>query len=166
MDKKSSLKTNFKAAYDWLLTGYPKLQVISGKLKNEPFIIEPGDSLPQYNVVAAEYQDGGKRYVFNPTEPFYFQSNIILYRKVKEGENISNLSNYEEGENVIEWINSTDSLPDFERCTCYGVECLSAMPYLRNVYELEGNASRLIAEYEITVRFYITNSAKKRVVVI
>lgn len=159
-------KTKFEAVYNWLAAGFPELQVISGKLKDGAFIIEPGDSPPQYSVVSQEYKDGGRRYAFNPTDPFYFQANVILYRKVKDGEDIINLSNYEKGEEVIEWINSTESLPEFERCRCYGVCCLSAIPYLRSVYEAEGNASRLIAEYEITVRFYITNPAGKKVIAI
>ena len=162
---------NFEQIYLWLKT-CPKLYdlwVMSSLLEDKKTVVQPKTSANMYAVDHEPYQGGGGRYFFNPTEPFYFDVDIICYRAFYVAENSYNLDAQNEVQEVCDWLieqQNTGNVPalsaDYE---CYQIECLTPQPFIRSEYRSDADPNAYLVDHAVTVRFYTNNPAKKRVVV-
>lgn len=166
------MRTDFECIYDWLsdnTENVPELEVISSVLKDKVNILQPNSSARMYDVKSEPYTDGGRKYIFSPVEPYYFDVDIICYRAVYEDDADRNIRQLSKVQSVCDWFikqQNSGRVPELEEHICYQLECLTPVPFIRNIYESDGDTSKVIADYAVTVRFYITNPAVKVVRVV
>lgn len=160
------MKTDFECIYDWLAANYetfPQLEVIGTVLSDKRNILQPNAAANMYDVTVTPYVDGSRKYRFMPREPYYFDVDIICYRAVYEDDIDRNMRQISKVQSVCDWLieqQNTQNLPKLEEHSCYMLECLTPMPFLRNMYQEDGDTSKVIVDYAVTVRFYIENPAK------
>lgn len=161
------MKTDFECIYDWLAGNskqFSQLDVISSVLKDKVDILQPNSTAQMYQVEVTPYKSSsGGRYVFTPTEPYYFDVDIICYRAVYEADVDRNLRQLARVQSVCDWLieqQNAGSCPVFEQHECIQIECLTPVPFVRNVYESDSDSSKAIVDYAVTVRFYIVNPAE------
>lgn len=161
--------TDFEAIYHWLMEECGVLQecwAVSSLLDDMKNVIQPNSSENLYDVTYTPYQDGGKRYLFQPKEPYYFDVDIICYRAVYADQNDYNMDALGNVQSVCDWFIDCQNKGDTPKVTgCYQIECLTPKPFIRGEYEWEGNPGGFLVDYAITVRFYVDNPAKERVVI-
>lgn len=160
------MKTDFECIYDWLADNseqFSQLNVISSTLKDKLDILIPNSAAHMYDVTTEPYVDGGRKYRFKPTEPYYFDVDIICYRAVHEDDADRNIRQLARVQSVCDWLieqQNSGNAPEFEQHICYQIECLTAVPFIRNVYAADGDTSKIFVDYAVTVRFYVENPAK------
>ena len=153
------LKNNCSALYD--------LWAVASLLGDRKNIIQPRAAANMYNVDFERYADGGKKYSFNPTEPYFFDVDIICYRTHYADENEENLDTLKSVQAVCDWLieqQNSGNVPIFTTYPCYQLECLTTKPFIQDKYIDDGNNSIILVDYVVTVRFYTVNPARKRVV--
>lgn len=162
---------DFGAIYEWLKNNCPALYnlwVASSLLADKKNIIQPKTSANMYDVIYEQYSGGEKRYLFKPTEPYYFDVDIICYREFYADQNTDNLYTLEDMQAVCDWLikqQNEGNVPEFKDYPCYQIECLSARPFIRNEFVRDDDPNTILVDYAVTVRFYTVNPAVKRVVI-
>lgn len=163
--------SDFNVIYEWLRDNCSPLYglwVVSSMLDDRKNVIQPNSSENMYDVGFELYCDGTKKYAFQPREPYFFDVDIICYRAFYADQNEYNLDTLEDVQKVCDWLieqQNSGNVPQFEADVCYQLECLSAKPFIRNVYEQDGDAGAFLVDYAVTVRFYTDNPAKRRVII-
>lgn len=163
--------SDFDIIYEWLKSNCPALYnlwAVSSISEDRKNIIQPKTSANMYNVIYEQYVDGQKRYYFNPTEPYFFDVDIICYRAHYSDETAYNLDTLDDVQAVCDWLieqQNEGSVPPFEKYPCYQIECLTAKPFMQNQFIEDGNSNTILVDYAVTVRFYTVNPAEKRVVI-
>ena len=166
------MKNDFECIYDWLQENsekIPQLELISASMKDKVNILQPNSTSRYYDVSTEPYVDRRTKIMFKPTQPFYIDIDIICYRSVYEDDEHRNLVQLSKVQEVCDWFLEQQNLgetPNLDRNECYQIECLTPQPFIRNVYDADGDSSKIIVDYAITVRFYIKNPAKERVKII
>lgn len=158
--------SDFEKIYEWLKT-CPELYnlwVISSMLEDKREILQPNSSANMYKVNYEKYADGGKRYIFNPTEPYYFDVDIICYKAFYADESQYNLDTQDGVQAVCDWLIEQQNNGNTPFDECYQIECLTPRPFIRGVYENDDTNAYLV-DYAVTVRFYTINPAKQRIVI-
>lgn len=163
--------SDFDVIYEWLKSNCPALYdlwAVSSLLGDNKNIIQPKTSANVYSVDYNQYSDGGKRYIFNPVEPYYFDVDIICYRAHYADETAYNLDTLDGVQAVCDWLikqQNEGNVPIFEQYPCYQIECLTTKPFIQNQFIEDGDTNTILVDYAVTVRFYTVNPAKKRVVI-
>lgn len=160
------LMSDFEQIYEWLKTcpNLYNLWVVSSLLEDRRTILQPNSAAPMYKAEYAAYVDNGKKYTFTPTEPYYFDMDIICYREVYADENAENICTQKDIQAVCDWLieqQNTGNAPQLDKYPCYQVECLTPIPFIRNEWQSENNPGAVLVDYAVTVRFYTVNPAKK-----
>lgn len=162
---------DFTVIYEWLKNGCTPLYdlwVVSSMLDDQKNVVQPNSSETMYEVYYEPYRDGGRKYIFQPREPYFFDVDIICYRAFYTDQNEYNLDTLDSVQKVCDWLiaqQNNGNVPRFETNQCYQMECLSAKPFIRNVFEQDGDPNAFLVDYAVTVRFYTENPAKRRVVI-
>lgn len=162
--------SDFDVIFEWLKSNCPplyELWVISSMLEDRRNVIQPKSSENMYQVDYTPYANGGARYIFKPTEPYFFDIDIICFRAFYEDQNEYNMDTLDSVQAVCDWMlgqQNNGSVPQFEEYPCYQIECLTPKPFIRGVYEWDGTPDGVMVDYAVTVRFYTKNPAKQRVV--
>lgn len=160
------MRSDFECIYSWISENseqFPQLELISSTLKDKTNILQPNSTSRMYDVSAEEYQDGRIKTTFKPVNPYYIDIDIICYRAVYEDDESRNLKQLTKVQEVCDWFieqQNNGICPALDRSNCYQIECLTPQPFIRNVYESDGDTSKTIVDYAVTVRFYIKNPAK------
>lgn len=158
------MRTDFECIYDWLAENvkvFPQLEAIGTQLRDKRLMLQPNGAAHMYEVSAAEYTDGMMKYHFKPAEPYYVDVDIICYRMVYEDDADRNLSQLAKVQAVCDWFleqQNAANVPVLDKNECYMLECLTPEPFMRNYYE-DGDTSRTLVDYAVTVRFYLANPA-------
>lgn len=121
-----------------------------------------------YSVEYEQYTDGRKKYFFNPTEPYFFDVDIICYRAHYADQNAYNLDTLESVQAVCDWFivqQNEGKVPEFSAFPCYQVECLTTKPFIRNEFVDDNDPNTVLVDYAVTIRFYTDNPAIRRVVI-
>ena len=162
--------SDFDVIYEWLKTcpALYDLWVVSSLLEDRKNTILPKTSANAYAVDYKPCADGEKRYYFNPTEPYFFDVDIICYRAHYADETAYNLDTLDGVQAVCDWLIEQQNegiAPTFEKYPCYQIECLTTKPFIQNQFIEDGNTNTILVDYAVTVRFYTVNPAEKRVVI-
>ena len=97
-----------------------------------------------------------------PLPSVYEEYQINCYRTIAENNNDFNTLNFEDVDNVIDWITQQDDIgnfPQFENAKVIAVECFPFIPQIRGI----DPDTNLICYY-ITLRITYVNTAKPRVI--
>ena len=99
--------SDFDIIYEWLKSNCPALYnlwAVSSISEDRKNIIQPKTSANMYNVIYEPYVDGQNRYYFNPTEPYFFDVDIICYRAHYSDETAYNLDTLDDVQAVCDWL--------------------------------------------------------------
>lgn len=163
---------DFDIIYEWLKTECPALYnlwAVSSLLGDKKNIIQPKTSANMYDVDYEKYSDGTKRYHFKPTEPYFFDVDIICYRAHYADETEYNLDTLNKVQAICDWFvaqQNEGNAPNLSANSCYQIECITAKPFIQNQFITDDDPNTILVDYAVTVRFYTINPAKERVVVI
>ena len=161
--------SDFEKIFEWLKTcpALYDLWVVSSMLEDMKTVLQPNSSANMYAVDTESYRDGGRRYIFRKTEPYYFDVDIIAYRAFYADQNEYNLDTQENVQKVCDWLIERQNSGDTPELSthCYQIECLTPRPFIRGQYETDGDPNAFLVDYAVTVRFYVDNPAIERAVV-
>lgn len=158
--------------YYWLKNNCQPLQnlwVVSSLVGDQKNIIQPKTAANMYDVSYERYADGTRKYIFEPTEPYYFDVDIICYRAHYADEDTYNLDVLDDVQSVCDRLielQNEGSVPHFDKDECLQIECLTPRPFIQNQFVSDNNPNTILVDYAVTIRFYTSNSARRRVVVI
>lgn len=163
--------SDFDIIFEWIKSNCPALYdlwAVSSLLEDRKNIIQPRTSANMYSISYDQFADGGKKVFFNPTEPYFFDVDIICYRAHYADQNAYNLDTLDGVQAVCDWLieqQNSGHVPTFEKYPCYQIECLTTKPFIQNQFIEDGDANTILVDYAVTVRFYTENPAIKRVVI-
>ncbi len=157
---------NFELIHKWLkqCPELNKLWVVSSLLEDKKNVLLPAKSENMYNVKFTKYADGGKKYVFEPREPYFFDVDIICYRENVASDNDYNFDTQSAMQSVCDWVINQQNTGAAPGGDIYQIECLTPIPFIRNQYQSESDPNIILVDYAVTVRFYTPNPAEYRVV--
>ena len=161
--------SDFEIIFEWLKT-CPQLYdlwVVSSLLSDMKTVLQPNSSANMYSVDTEKYRDGGRRYIFRKTEPYFFDVDIIAYRAFYADQNAYNLDTQDSVQAVCNWLieqQNEGACPELTH-PCYQIECLTPKPFVRGQYEADGDPNAFLVDYAVTIRFYTDNPAVERSVV-
>jgi len=158
--------SDFEVIFEWLKT-CPQLYdlwVVSSLLSDMRTVLQPNSAANMYSVDTAPYRDGGNRYIFHRTEPYYFDVDIIAYRAFYADQNAYNLDSLDGVQAVCNWLIEQQNNGNCPKLSpeCYQIECLTPRAFIRGQYETDGDPNAFLVDYAVTVRFYTDNPALER----
>lgn len=160
---------DFQNIYEWL-KACPKLErlwAMSSELKDKENVLQPNSSANMYSVDTAPYADGGTRYIFKKTKPYFFDVDIICYRTFYAEYNPENVATQNDVQEVCDWIVEQQNNENYPllKNICFMIECLTPHPFMRGQYTQDGDTLATLVDYVITVRFYTDNPAMEKTIV-